>query len=335
MLSPVRAEIPGLAVVAPPDDMGKLAQLGFMARAIGRQTTDVFYAHYASEYVCWLAGLMNRHPFAIHAMGSDVLLDAQGRNGPVRTWLTRRALRRADLLTVKSPFITDALLSLGIARHRIHEVIWGIDPAAYQRDENARRNWRRQWNVADDTAVIFSPRPLDKLYRAHLLIEAMPAILAVRPNALVVVSEYNQDIAYRERLATRAAELGVVARLRFQAAVVAEAMPGLLSAADVVTSFAYTDGTPQTVLEAQAVGTPVLFTDIPDIRPVFTHAADCWITAGNPAAIAQAVIGPLADDGLRDRIIAGGRALVETRANFPKEVERVETLLQEIAACAA
>lgn len=335
MLSPVRADLPGLTVVAPPDGMGKLSQIGFMACAIQRQATDVFYAHYASEYVCWLAGLMNRHPFAIHAMGSDVLLDALGQNGSVRAWLTRRALRRADLLTVKSPFIADALLTLGISRHRVHEVIWGIDPATCCRDETARRDWRAHWKADDGAPVILSPRPLNELYRAHLLIEAMPAILAARPDALVVVSEYNQDAAYRERLAARAADLGVAARLRFQAPVTAEAMPGLLSAADLVISFAYTDGTPQTVLEAQAVSTPVLFTDIPDIRPVFTHDADCWMTAPDPAAIAQAVTGPLADIAVRKRIIAGGQTLIETRASFPKEVERVEALLQGIARCAA
>tara|TARA_R110000868_G_scaffold220183_3_gene471268 strand:- start:2132 stop:3130 length:999 start_codon:yes stop_codon:yes gene_type:complete len=330
MLSPVSAEVPGLTVVAPPDGMGKLAQLRFMARAMRGQTPDVFYAHYASEYVCWLAGLMRRGPFAIHAMGSDVLLDALGRNGALRAWLTRHALRRADLLTVKSPFITEALVSLGIPSARIHEVIWGVDPQQVRRDETARRAWRDKWHADDDTFVVLSPRPLDSLYRQSLLIEAMPDLIARHGNIRAVISEYNANEGYRNDLRDQAAALGIADHVRFLPAQSAEDMAGLLSAADTVVSLAYTDGTPQTVLEAQACGVPVVIADIPDIRHVFTHNQDCLMTAAEPMAIAEALIAVASNRALCDQLVAGGVALIRDRANFPNEVTRVETLLRSI-----
>ena len=107
-------------------------------------------------------------------------------------------------------------------------------------------------------------------------------------------------------------------------------MAGLLSAADTVVSLAYTDGTPQTVLEAQACGVPVVIADIPDIRHVFTHNQDCLMTAAEPMAIAEALIAVASNRALCDQLVAGGVALIRDRANFPNEVTRVETLLRSI-----
>jgi glycosyltransferase involved in cell wall biosynthesis len=301
-----------------------------LAWAIHRQKADVFYAHYAAEYECWLAALMFRRPFAVNAMGSDVLIEATGRRGPLRAWLTRFALRSAQVLTVKSPYLAETARELGVDANRITEVLWGIDPANYHRDQKKRRHWRNQWQIGDDTLVILSPRPLESLYRQHLAVQALPALLKQLPDTILALSEFKQDPEYRNDIETMARELGVSVHLRFVPPQAEPEMPGLLSASDVVVSLAYTDGTPQTVLEAQACDTPVLIADIPDIRHVFTDRKDCYYSTDDPASIAEGLITIATDDNLRNTILAGGRQLVSNKANLPHEVERVEALLREI-----
>lgn len=331
MVSPLDAEIPGINVIAPAGNMGKISALYFIASVLCRQRPDVFYAHYASEYVCWLAALLGCEPLAIHAMGSDVLLDAAGKNGLLRRWLTRRALKSAPLITVKSPFITESLTRMGIATNRIHEVLWGIDPAKCCRDDTAAAEWRRAWGLGSNDPVILSPRPLEALYRQHLLLDALPDLLRTNPNAIAVISEYNQDPVYRRQLVEQAMGLGIQDNVRFLPPQPVDKMPGLFSAADVVISLAYTDGTPQTVLEAQAAGTPVLMADIPDIRHVFTHDRDCLMAAAEPSAIADGLLALISDPNLRARLIKGGKNLVTEKANFPRDVARVEALLRSLA----
>ena len=193
-----------------------------------------------------------------------------------------------------------------------------------------RRAWRETWGVGDDALVILSPRPLESLYRQHLAIQAMPVLLEHVPDALLALSEFKQDGEYRESIETMAAQLGISNRIRFVPAQTEAEMPGLLSAADAVVSLAYTDGTPQTVLEAQACDTPVLIADIPDIRHVFTDRKDCYFSTDDPASIAEGLIAIATDDNLRNTIVAGGRQLVSEKANLPREVSRVEALLREI-----
>ncbi|UTW51674.1 N-acetyl sugar amidotransferase [bacterium SCSIO 12827] len=301
-----------------------------LAWMIWRQRADVFYAHYAAEYECWLAALLRRRPFAINAMGSDILIEATGRRGPLRAWLTRFALKTAKAVTVKSPYLAQTVLDLGIDPGRVSEVIWGIDPKNYHRDMDKRREWRARWGVDEDTLVILSPRPFEKLYRQHLAIQALPKVLEKHPNAILALSEFKQDLSYRRELETLARNLGISAHVVYVAPQTEEHMPGLLSAADVIVSLAYTDGTPQTVLEAQACDTPVLIADIPDIRHVFTDRKNCLFSTDDPKSIADGLDLIASDETLRNSIIAGGRQLVSEKANLPRELERVEAILRDV-----
>lgn len=337
VISPVQGDVGQLPLIVPQVTQGSNGPLAKVRMVIGmamillRQKPDVFYAHYAAEYECWLAALLFRRPLAINAMGSDVLLEATGERGPLRAWLTCFALRSAEVLTVKSPFLAETTRRLGVAPSRIHEVIWGVDPTKHAHDAAKRRSWRDAWGVDDDAMVLLSPRPLESLYRQDLAIDAMPALLQRIPKALLVISEFKQDPAYRQKLTGRIAELGVADQVRFVGPQPAEGMPGLLSAADIVLSLAYTDGTPQTVLEAQACGTPVFIIDIPDIRHVFNHRVDCYFSGAEPEAIALGLAEMVTDPELRQRLVDGGRELVSTKANLPRELKRVEALLRQAA----
>jgi N-acetyl sugar amidotransferase len=338
MISRVPGHAEGVTLVVPKiatsKSWGKLKKVLILfplAWAILRQRADVYYAHYAAEYECWLAALLFRRPFAVNAMGSDVLLEATGRRGWLRAWLTRFALKSARVITVKSPYLAETASSLGVSKARISEVLWGIDPANYHRDEIQRKRWRKEWGVDDATTVILSPRPLEQLYRQHLALQAMPEFLQEQPNSLLLLSEFKQDASYRQSLEGLVQNLGLSDHVRFLPAQSGDNMPGLLSAADIVISLAYTDGTPQTVLESQACGTPVLIADIPDIRHVFTDSRDCYLSSDDPSSIARGLSVLAADAGLRQTLIAGGRQLVAEKANLPLELKRVEGLLRSLA----
>ncbi|MEQ8228997.1 MAG: N-acetyl sugar amidotransferase [Rhodospirillales bacterium] len=336
MISRIPGSTSDLPVLVPPslktpfEFLNKASVALPLAWMIWRQRADVYYAHYAAEYECWLAALLFRRPFAINAMGSDILIEATGQRGWLRSWLTRFALRSAEVITVKSPYLAQTLLNLGIEQHRITETLWGVDPKNYHHDIEKRQAWRKEWGVEDDTFVVLSPRPLEQLYRQHLSVLALPALLKQVPKALLILSEFKQDQNYRRSIESIVADRNLQDHVRFIPAQAEVNMPGLISAADAVVSLAYTDGTPQTVLEAQACDIPTVIIDIPDVRHVFSDRKNCYFTTDDPDNIAEGLATLAKDDNLRNTIIAGGRELVASKANLPRELERIEELLRGI-----
>jgi len=60
-------------------------------------------------------------------------------------------------------------------------VRWGVDAEVFRRDEQAAAALRARLGLAGADRVILSPRILQPLYNVHLLLDALPGILAEVP----------------------------------------------------------------------------------------------------------------------------------------------------------
>lgn len=91
-------------------------------------------------------------------------------------------------------------------------------------------------------------------------------------------------------------------------------MPALFRAADLFAFPSEREGFGLVVLEAQAAGLPVVASDLPVLREFLSDGEDCvMVPVGDAEALAGALVTTLADDALRERLTAGGRA---TAARF-------------------
>ena len=329
MLSIAQSEIAGVRVL--PVRGGKVGfaplrraaiMLGTV-RGILDQSPDIWHAHYAAEYGTWAAALLRRRPLVITVMGGDVLFAEQGTQGAIGRALTRFSLRRADLVLVKSNALGDVVASFGVPRHRIERVIWGVDLQRFQADASEVHRLRHDWG-AQNRSVLLAPRMLQPFYNHHLLVAALPAVIAAGFDPIVVFALKGADAAYRARIEGEAAALGVGDRLRFAAPRAPDAMASLYAAADVVVSLAPSDGMPQTPIEAGAVDRPTIMTDLARYRELFTDGETVMLTALDSAVIAARIIRLLGDAPLRQRIAAGANQVMRQSAELTNDARRVE-----------
>lgn len=310
---------------------GKIGYLFRVLKTVWSARADVFHAHYAADLTTWAAWLLRKRPLVITIMGGDVLFGEQGNLGSIGRWLTRRSVRAADLITVKSKHLGDVIADWGVPRSKIEDVIWGVDANAFDVAPETAARRRASWGVSESARVIFSPRMLRPLYNQLLMIEAFARVHSETPETRMVISTFNQDDSYRMRVADRAVELDIAEQITFVSPVDAEDMAASYAAADIVLSLPPSDGTPQSVLEAMATGTPVISADIAHLRDLFRHRETTWVTALEPQAVADGIRALLGNRDVCEKIIAGARSLVRERADFPREVRRVEARLLELA----
>jgi len=331
LVSPTEGSASGLDTVkCARGGRGRMAWLLYVLAAVRVRHADVFHAHYAAELTTWAAWLLGKRPLVITVMGGDVLFDEQGSLGPVGRWLTQRALKDADLVTVKSPMLGDVVASFGVARERIMDVVWGVDRRVFSPDPAGAKARRNAWGTPLDAKILFSPRMLKPLYNQVLMVEAFAKIVEREPDAVLVMSTYQEDAPWRARVEVRAAELGLEGKLFFVPAVNMADMAASYSAADVVLSLPPSDGTPQSVMEAMACGAPVVMTDLERFKPLFTHGETGWFTALNADAVAAGALALLQDDGLHRRMSENAMALVADKADFETQARAVEARLIEL-----
>ncbi|HEX2222481.1 MAG TPA: glycosyltransferase [Candidatus Limnocylindria bacterium] len=282
-----------------------------LRRLLGDLRPDVLHGHYITRYG-WQTRLSGFHPYVITPWGSDVFVTPRS-SLRARLW-GRATLRGADLVTVLTEQMRDAVTRMGARPRRIATVRFGVDtrrfspgPADPELVERLGLGGR---------PLLFSPRAARPLYRHDTVLDAVAGL----DDAVVVMSGRNADPDYLAEVRARAARAGVGERLRIIDDIPEPELLALYRTADVVVSVPESDGFPSTVLEAMACGAPVVASDVPAVRSVLERfAPELIVPAGDASALAAALRRALALGG------DGRAALAERMRRYAGEEADQET----------
>lgn len=133
--------------------------------------------------------------------------------------------------------------------------------------------------------------------------------------ALSLMRETNARLVFvgvgdeRDRVERAAAEVGVADRVTFLG--YRRDVPQLLTVADALLLLSKREGLPRSVMEAMALGVPVVGTDIRGVRDLLGEGAGVLVPVGQPRFVAEAIDGLLADAKAAEGITAAARERVE------------------------
>ena len=162
------------------------------------------------------------------------------------------------------------------------------------------------------------------MYRIHLLVEAMPDVIARYPESLLLLTEYAVDADYRAQIVGRIDELGLAAHVRLCGSVTHGTMRDYYSIADVAVSVPESDGMPQTLLEAMACGTPNLLVKLQRYEEIVEHGESAYLVEPTAESIAAGINRLLDCPDLSKKIARNGLAIVSRDADLSEQARRVE-----------
>jgi L-malate glycosyltransferase len=322
--APPMAPIPGLRGVL------MLAARRRALIALVRQIQpDVLHAQSVAD-PGWFAALSGFHPLVLTAWGSDVLLGLH--RGPrLHRWLTRNALRHADLLTADARSVLDAARPHLRPGARVELIRFGVDTRAFSPGIDAV--WRERLALGTGP-VLLSIRQCHPLYNIDTIIRAFARVHGEIPNArlLVKLVSQNADDPYLAEMRALVDELALVDAIVYVQQVSYADIPGLYRTAAVVLSVPSSDGLPVSVLEAMACGTPVIAGDLPALRELTDDGADLsLVPVREIEALSQAILALLTDPARRAHAIEQNLATVRRTADFGVEMARMEQLYHSLS----
>jgi glycosyltransferase involved in cell wall biosynthesis len=172
------------------------------------------------------------------------------------------------------------------------------------------------------------------LYNLDKIATAADAVCTAVPQAYFVfaVLPVATDEAYEAKVREILSNGAARDRVRFVGAISHEQMPDYYRLADVMISIPSRDGTPMSVLESMASGTPVLVSRIPNYDSQYIEdgktvlMAD-WRYAG---VVATALIKLLQDHSLAQRIAAEAKRRVTASASYESQMAKMDQLYQTL-----
>jgi len=235
--------------------------------------------------------------FKVH--GSDRFhLDHPGRAARVLD-----ACRYASGVLPNCDYLARELEKRGVEHDKIRVVRHGIDADVFRcrpREEALRMLGDESTSVVDpDAKMILFVGHLKKVKGPDLALKALAGIAgASTPSPSSVHSQlvFIGDGPLRAELESSASELGLGDRVVFPGSQLHDRVALWMNVADCLLLSSRSEGMPNVVIEALASGTPVVATDVGDVRSVLTEASGCVVSAAeneSPGAIAAALMGVL------------------------------------------
>lgn len=225
--------------------------------------------------------------------------------------------------------VMDVMLASGLAGSRLALVPSGIDLDAVRAEADAATaDLRAVLGLAAGACVVGTVASLAPHKNHALLLEAVPHVLRARPDVTFV---WLGEGECRPALERRRAELGL------ERAVL---MPGfradaraLIRQFDLFVLSSHLEGLCTTLLDAQAIGTPIVATAVGGIPEVVADGVTGrLVRALEPEALAAAIVGALADPAARAAWSAAGRESVRAfgaDATAARSLAEYERLLAE------
>ena len=162
---------------------------------------------------------------------------------------------------------------------------------------------------ADGVTFGFAAR-LEPLKGPALLLEAFALLHRVCPRARLRVAGAGP---LRQELSARAESLSIAHLCDFVGAYAGkQEMSAFMRSLDVFVLPSFTEGTPNSIIEAMAHGLPVIASSVGGIPDMISPQSGVLVPAGEVAALAEAMARLAADAGLRDRMGREARRQYET-----------------------
>lgn len=284
---------------------------------------DILLGHWIPSYGFYSA-LSSFHPFVLFIWGTDILVLAQNLIS-VRL-KAMYSLRVADMVVLDSEVQREATVRVGCSARKIFSFPWAVDLAMFN-DSISGEEGRRKWGLENKVVVLFA-RAHEPRYGIADFFRAVNRIVNTQKNVFFLIAGSG---SLTEGLRNFVNRKGLDKYVTFLGQVPHREMPRLMAISDIYVSTSLTDGASATLLEAMAMGKPVVVTDILGNREWVKHMKNgLLISVNSPVQLASSILQLASDEHLRTSLAKNAIEVVKKRADLMANLIRFETAMKRL-----
>lgn len=302
-----------------------------LVRLMRRERPAIVHTHTSKAgFTGRLAARLAGVPVVVHQPHGHIFYGYYGRaQTALYVALERAAARWSDRLVTLTDREIEEHLALRIGRRpQFVTIPSGVPTAELRARAPGRAAARKTLGLPDEAFVVAAIGRLVPVKGFDLLVRAMPALLEAVPGAQVIVVG---DGPEHEMLLSLAERLGVPGRVRLHGP--SADVVDVLAAADVLAAPSHNEGMGRSLVEAMALGVPVVGAAVGGIPSVVgDDEAGRLVPPDDAAALATALIELGRSGALRAKLAEAARARAEvfsTAVADAKMLDLYATLVRE------
>lgn len=244
---------------------------------------------------------------------------------PLYYCLDKLSLPQYEQVICVSPDLYDECLAVGVRRERCFLVENGIDVNEFA-PRSTKLHAKQRLGFATERLLVGAAGRLSAEKGFDLLMRAVARLVQQGHDLeLCIVGEGDE----RPRLEALIGELGCGERIRLLG--YRSDLRDLYEAMDLFALSSIREGLPNVLLEAMAMGTPVLATRIAGVpRLVEDGVNGLVVTPGSVDELVDGMGRLVREPALRQRLAQAGRSTIEERYSFAVRMEKIRDLYDEL-----
>jgi glycosyltransferase involved in cell wall biosynthesis len=284
-----------------------------LARELRKRRIDVLNAHLFEGGMVGLAGgILARVPLRV--LVRHHLDEHQVRGKPVHTRIDKWLARRADCTFVPSHAVKGHMLAVErLQGAEIHVVHIGFDFERLDRLAATRARLRKELGLETSFVIGYTGRMVPEKGLMYLF-DAFQAVRELYADARLLLVGDGPGSWLEDAVKARGLSDHVI-RLGFRGDA-----PACIAAMDVAVHPSLTDAFPQVVIEAMAVGTPIVATRVGGIPEIVSHGSTGWLVEARDSEALGAAIAEVRGSGMGDCVARRARESVRARFGFEQMV---------------
>lgn len=304
-------------------------------KLIKRFQPDIIHSHSFGHY--GLAGRFASNDFQdvikVHTYHGH-LFSTYGRiRKNIYTGLEKKLAESWDAQIAISPSQREDLIHThGICEaDKLHVIPLGIDTKRFEEiNDLVRKNKRTSLGIADDEICIGIIARLDPIKNHRLFIDAIHELIkrGYKVRALVI-----GDGSLRDELHRQAQQLNllegtypIIHFLSWQ-----DKVEKILPAVDIVALTSHSEGTPVSLLEAQAAGLPIVSTDVGGVRDIMIDKVTGHLVQANDlSSLVEKLIVLISDSSMRNSMGNVGRRYVNEHYSYARLTANMDELYSQL-----
>ncbi len=254
---------------------------------------DLVFSHY------WLSGWVGKylqqwwhvpHVIMFHTLGAIKNAIGIGEDEPELRFVTEidAAKNCHHIIATTEREKEELIRHYSASPDKISVIPCGVNPGLFQPVDKEMA--KRQLGLAGDKIILFVGR-IEPLKGVEQLLKAMPYLQNIQGLRLVIIGgdEYSQQEIEKLRKLSR--ELHIQDLITFRGLIKHEQLPYFYSAADACVVPSYYESFSLVALESLACGTPVVATDVGDLKSIIRQGETGYVVTDNsPQDLADKIV---------------------------------------------
>ena len=286
------------------------------------QSIDLIHVHWVlpQGIIAGLVRIFSKIPILLTVHGSDIF----SFNGKLAIFLKKFSLRQASAITANSIFTSSLVKNLD-RNVPIDVVPMGVDTDEF--NPNRKNPKIREELGIEGPMILFVGRLVENKGVQHLL-QAMPSVLKIFPNAvLVIIGDGSQKGKLKKLVETMKLSQSVY----FLGTLSHSQLPEYYAEADVFVGPSEVEGLGVVFLEASSSGLPLVGTAIGGTADILLDGVTgIKVETENAVELSRAIVRILRDDELSQRLSKNARDHAVKNFSWPRVAFRFAEIFSEI-----